>query len=143
MPPRDHALARLEQAARHELTVVMEQSTGCREKHAVTLAKLHSWLGHLNRAGHQLLSDLEREIDSSEPESAWLWAAIDGTLEASREIVSIRHRIIAQKDNVAEDGIYADLDLDGRLRALQETVSRIIELIPKNADRIPEAYGEG
>lgn len=143
MPSRDHALERREQAARHELTVVMEQATGCREKHAVTLTKLHAWLGHLNRTGHLLLSDLEHEIDSSEPESVWLWSAIDGTLEASRQIVEIRHRIIARRDDAAEGNTYGDLGLDERLLALQETVSKVMQLIPENADLIPKAYGEG
>ncbi|MBD5560397.1 MAG: hypothetical protein HDQ87_08610 [Clostridia bacterium] len=144
MPGRDHKLERRENTARHELTVVMEETTYCREHHEVTLGHLRRWLHHLNRAGHLLLSDLELEIDNSLPESAWLWTAIDGTLSASRQVVEIRHRIIARSDSDAlSGGLYEELGIDVQLKGIQECVSQIMTLIPRNTDLMPEAYGEG
>ena len=144
MPQRNRGLERREQTARHELTVVMEETTLCRERQEITQSMLRRWLRHLNRASHLLLSDLEREIDNSLPESAWLWTAIDDTLAVSREIVALRHRIIAGGDlGELSAGLYEEMNVDAALRSVQELVSRVLSLIPREADGMPEAYGEG
>lgn len=144
MPSRTPALERREQSARHELSVVMEEATGCREQHEIALSQLRRWLRHLNRAGQELLSDLEYEIDHSLPESDWLWTAIEGILNASREIMSIRRRVLADGDLGEVSGnLYVDIDTDQNLKTVQEMVSDIQTLIPRGSGDMPEAYGEG
>ena len=141
---RDHSLERRERSARHELTVVMEQSTHCREKHEVTIRQLHAWLHHLNRAGHLLLDDLEHEIDKGLTESSWLWSAIDGTLAASRQIMEIQYQVEARGDHYSVAGdIYELLGMDVLLEALQEILSKTMVLIPESYDLGSVGYGEG
>lgn len=141
---RDHGLERRERSAEHELTVVMEQSVRCREKHEITIRHLHTWLHHLNRAGHLLLSDLEYEIDKGLTESSWLWSAIDGTLAASRQIMEIQYQVEARGDHYSAAGnVYELLGMDVLLEALQEILTKTMVLIPQSQDLGPIAYGEG
>lgn len=141
---REHGLERRERGADHELTVVMMQTTGCREKHTLTIRHLHTWLRHLNRAGHLLLSDLEHEIDKGLTESDWLWSALDGTLAASRQIMEIQYQVEARGDHYAVAGnTYELLGMDVLLEALQEILSKTKVLIPESRRLAPTAYGEG